>query len=170
MYQSLLKLLGEAGLEGSQIFLSGDPMDDRFELKFLGSQTVSIQNCTHFANSLNLGRGKYKTQTCLGPNQEQVQFYCQPDKNLGQVRKEVLAKALQKHVQGLLPNSEIWVRKATGTVLVDKRPLVSVKVLNEDTASLVNWNEPKLILHKLDKAQISEAFKALVAGGEQSSS
>ena len=160
----------EAGIAGSSVFLSGDIQDDSFELKFLGEQAVARQHCKHFLSSLSLGRGKYKTQSVLDASGQPVQFFCQPDKNPCQVRREVLSKKLQSYIATLLPDSAIWVRKATGTILVDKRPLVSVRIQNEEDAILHGWNEPKLILHKLDKPAIIEHFKSLVADVPQSSS
>ena len=92
-----------------------------------------------------------------------MQFFIQPDKNPAQVRREILAKSLQKHLQNTLPTSQVWIRKSTGTILVDKRPLVSVKVLSESSAELSNWNDSKLLVLKIEKPKLAEEFQKLVA-------
>ena len=168
LHTSIVNLLAEAGLGESHIYLSGEILDDRFELKFTGAPTVASINCAHFFNSLSLGRGKYKTQQCVGQNGQSVQFYCQCDKNPAMVRREVLAKGVQRHLATLLPQSQIWIRKATGTILVDKRPLVSIKITGEESAQLHNWNDAKMSLHKLEKQNIINAFNALLSENDLS--
>ena len=169
LHDALVPLLSEAGIASTNILLSGDSLDNTFELKFLGNQVVAKQNCSHFLSSLSLGRGKYKKQSVANQAGEQIQFFCQPDKSPCQVRKEVLAKKLQAYLRTLVPSTvEVWVRKATGTILIDKRPLVSVRVQNEESAILHGWSDAKLALHKLDKAGISAHFATLVSEGSYS--
>ena len=170
LWQALTPLLADAGIVGTSVFLSGDTMDDAFELKFLGEEAVARQHCKHFLASLSLGRGKYKSQTVRDSEGQAIQFFCQPDKNPCQVRREVLAKKLQSHIATLVPDATIWVRKATGTILINKRPLVSVLVQNEEEAILRDWQEARVTLHNLDKDAIINHFATIVSGNMQSSS
>ena len=162
IYESIAKLLGEAGIRDSDVYLSGDSLDYLFELKFLGNANVAKQNCSHFQSSLSLGRGKFKSQTCKDSNNQPVQFYCQPDKSPAQIRREILCKGIQKFLVSKFSSNEIWIRKATATILVDKRPLVSIKVPSETSACFVGWNEPRLIALKLEKAELDTELQKLL--------
>ena len=92
-------------------------------------------------------------------------YYIVPDKNPAQVRKEVLAKQLQKGIVGLQGWAKpIFVRKSSGTLLVDRRPLVSVNVIDEHRATLV-WSHANRISQGLDQGDIEKIFRELVDGG-----
>jgi hypothetical protein len=161
IYESIAKLLGEAGIRDSDVYLSGDSLDYLFELKFLGNANVAKQNCSHFQSSLSLGRGKFKSQTCKDSNDQPVQFFCQPDKSPAQIRREILCKGIQKFLVSKC-SSEIWIRKATATILVDKRPLVSIRVPSETSACFVGWNEARLISLKIEKAELDTELQKLL--------
>ena len=90
------------------------------------------------------------------------------DKNPGQIRREVLVKKLQACIATLLPDHQVWVRKATATVLINKRPLVSVRVQDEDSAELTSWVDAKVALYQFDKAAIISHFASIVSDGSYS--
>ena len=100
-------------------------------------------------------------QQCKGTTDQSIQFYCQPDKSPAQVRREILCKGIRKFLQGKC-ESDIWIRKATGTILVDKRPLVSLRVPTENSANFVGWNDAKLISIKVEKAELDSELKKLL--------
>ena len=162
-FGAIVKLVGEAGLNEDTFKLVGDELDDRFEIKWLGEPRTASTRCLQFFQSLQLGRGKWKPQLVADEQGREVQFFVGPDKNLAQVRREVLTKSLREIVKPMLPEKEIWMRKSTGTLFVDKRMLVSVKILGEASARL-EWYHPKRIVLGLEEGPITEQFNALVAG------
>ena len=92
-----------------------------------------------------------------------------PRKNLAQVRKEVLAKSLQSVLKPLVAK-EVWVKKQTGSILVERRKLVSPIFVAEYDARL-EWNHIRAADLKLDVALIEFLFKSefLLGAGRQSS-
>ena len=84
--------------------------------------------------------------------------YISPDKNGAQVKKEVLVKHLQTLLQPLL-TKEVWAKKQTGTIPVDRRKLVSIVLANEFDARL-DWNHAKAADLKLDVGLVESQFKA----------
>ena len=81
------------------------------------------------------------------------------------VRKEVLAKQLKSAIE----DSEGWttpifVRKSSGTLLVSRRPLVTINIIDEQRASLV-WAHANRIAHDLDQAKIEGIFRDIAEGG-----
>ena len=106
-----------------------------------------------------------ETQECLDPNGTTHKFYIAPDKNPAQVRKEVLTKHFKAGISGLEGwTEEIFVRKASGTLLVDRRPLVSISIVDENRAALV-WTHANRINLSLDQAGIETMFQNIVGGG-----
>jgi hypothetical protein len=98
-----------------------------------------------------------------------TQFFVGPDKNGAQVKREVLAKHLRVLVQSHVQGKEVWCKKATGTLFVDKRRLVTIHVQDESSARL-DWAHSKRIDLKIDQGVVEEAFKALLLDGGPSSS
>ena len=92
-----------------------------------------------------------------------VQFYVSPDKNPAQIRREILAKEFQKALGQLTPK-EIWCKRATGTLLVDRRRLVTNHIVDESSARL-DWNDYKLIECGFDRARVELLFKQICDGG-----
>jgi len=163
IYKNVVQLAAEANIgEGDYIF-NGDHLDNLFDLKFTGASAA--QHCLQFYQSLQLGRGRWKTQECLDPNGTTHKFYIAPDKNPAQVRKEVLSKQLKSGIEGLEGwSKEIFVRKSSGTLLVDRRPLVSISIVDENKAALV-WTHADRIHLSLDQAGIETMFQNIVGGG-----
>jgi len=168
-HNSFLALAVEANLDDSSFNVEGDPLDNRFDIKFLGDFRTASANCHQFYSSLQLGRGRWKKQVCLSDLNSEVQYFVGPDKNAAQIRKEVLAKNLKTFVQGLLQGKEVWIKKETGTLLVDRRRLLSVLVVSESEAR-IDWAHPKRIELRLDQAQIELEFKNMLGQDAQSRS
>jgi len=156
-------LLVEAGLTDDGCTIIGDALDNRFELKWDGDVRTGAARALQFFQSLSLGRGKWKKQVVVNDQKQEIQFYVGPDKNGAQIRKEVLAKRLKEVVQDLLKEKQVFVRKATGTLFVDKRPLVSISITGEDGYALV-WYAAKRIALDLDEAVVADAFASEIGG------
>jgi len=111
-----------------------------------------------------LGRGRWKEQKVADPNGTIHKFYVVPDKNTAQVRREVLAKKLKVAIGELEGWSKpLFIRKSSGTILVDRRALVSVTIIDENKASLV-WSHAHRIHLGIDQAQIETLFQSIVGG------
>ena len=166
---SVLALAIESGLDGESFDLQGDPLDDRFEIKFKGDARTAAAKCHQFFASLQLGRGKWKKQNVLDDLGQEIRFFVGPDKNPAQIRREVLSKILKELVQGKIQDKQVWLKKATGTLFVDRRRLCTLHIVSED-ATRIEWYHPKRIELKLDDGPITEEFKSEVAkrGGASS--
>jgi len=163
IYKSFVELATDANIAESDYTFQGDQLDNRFDVKFTGP--AAAKHCLQFYQSLQLGRGRWKTQEASDPSNNMHRYYIVPDKNPAQVRKEVLAKQLQKGIAGLQGwAKDIFVRKSSGTLLVDRRPLVSINVIDENQASLV-WSHANRISNGLDQGAIEQMFRQLVDGG-----
>ena len=166
--RSVLLLAKDCNLDKNDFRIIGEELDDRFEIQFAGLNPGLSANT--FYDSLQLGRGLWKEQSVLGPDNVKIQFFISPDKNPAQVRKEVLSKKLQLYLEGLLPNEAVFCKKASGTVLTRKRKLVSVVIVDEFAVKL-DWSVPLAAVLKLDHGAIEHHFKSVIAaaGGLQSS-
>ena len=103
----------EAGLKETDVVVSGNNLDDRFELQFFGEPRVAAAKTLQFYESIQLGRGKWKPQFATNDAGTQIQFYIAPDKNPCQMRREILAKLLKDILQGLAtnPDTKFFVKK-----------------------------------------------------------
>ena len=166
--EKLLVLILESGLKEEDYSLIGDPLDSRFEIQFAGDNRIASVRAKQFHTSLQLGRGKWKTQEVedsLGTNHK---FYINPDKNPAQMRREVLAKRLKDIVSPLCINKDFFVKKSSGSLYCDRQVVVSVILTGEESARL-QWCHPKRIQLKLEQEAIEEAFGQYVLTGGQSS-
>ena len=157
-------LVLESGLKHSDYDLLGDELDFRFELQFLGDVRTASVKTKQFHDSLYLGRGKFKVQNVNDDQGVSNKFYVSVDKNPAQIRKEVLAKRLHTILSPLCPGKDLAVKKATGSVTVDRRVLVSVQLTGEETARL-NWCHAKRIELSVDQATVEQAFGHFVVAG-----
>ena len=66
-------------------------------------------------------------------------------------------------MQDLLKEKQVFVRKATGTLFVDKCPLVSISITGEEGYALV-WYAAKRIALELDEAAVATAFASEIGG------
>ena len=165
IYKSVVQLATEANIGEADYIFNGDALDNLFDLKFTGA--LAAQHCQQFFHSLQLGRGRWKTQECQDPTGTTHKFYIATDKNPAMVRKEVLTKHLKTAISGMEGwTKEIFVRKSSGTLLVDRRPLVSISIVDEDRAALV-WTHANRINLSLDQATIETMFQNIVTGGSR---
>ena len=164
--EAILVLFLEANLKEGDVKILGDELDNRFELQFLGDLRSASVMALQFYQSLQLGRGKWKTQSVLDDSNKANQFYVAPDKNPCQMRREVLCKHLKAILGGLSPNKEFWAKKSTGTIYADKRVVATVQVTGSDTANIL-WCDAKRIECKLDKAEVELQFNSYVVSGGQ---
>jgi len=165
-HSAILALALEAGLDAESFDLQGDPLDDRFEIKFKGD---ARKKCHQFFSSLQLGRGKWKKQVVLNDLNQEIRFFVGPDKNAAQIQREVLSKILRDIVQPKIQGKQVWLQKVTGTLFVDRRKLCIVHVISED-ATRLEWIHTKRIELGLDEGPISEEFKSAVASRDGSRS
>ena len=87
--KAIVTLVLEAHLSEADIAISGDALDDRFEIQFSGDSRIAAVKCLQFYESLQLGRGKWKPQFAINDTGTDIQFYIAPDKNPCQMRKEI---------------------------------------------------------------------------------
>ena len=163
IYKSIVELASAANIPEDAYTFNGNALDNLFDIKF--TRPTAARQCLQFYQSLQMGRGRWKTQECADPNGVVHKFYIAPDKNSAQIRKEVLSKKLKDGIENLEGwSKQVFVRKATGTILVDRKPLVSVTIVDENRASL-SWMHAQRILLGLDQAAIEAMFQSIVEGG-----
>ena len=109
--KSIVTLALEANLSEADIAISGDALDDRFEIKFSGDSKTAAVKCLQFYESLQLGRGKWKPQFAINDTGTDIQFCIAPDKNPCQMRKEILCKHLKGILEGLAISHTFFVKK-----------------------------------------------------------
>ena len=105
----------------------------------------------------------------LSPDGDGVQFFVGPDKNPSMVKREVMSKAIFNSISKAHPNAKFFLRKATGTILSDRRHVVSVIITGPYTGSL-DWNLSKVAELEIVKDNFDEEFKLLVSADGGSSS
>ena len=141
-------------------------LDNRFEVQFTNDTSTATKECATFLASLSLGRGQYKPQQVEGNDGSVVQFFCNPDKNRAQVRREILCRNLRDLLEGPVSaaGKSCHGRKNTSSIMIDRRLLVTVFIINEYQAKL-DWNEPHLLsIPSIDKESIEASFRAFAGG------
>ncbi len=156
---AIVTLAGEAGISEEHFDLQGDALDNRFEMLFKGQSAAP--RALQFYQSLQLGRGKWKVQEVT--DDLEIQFFVQPDKNGAQIRREVLAKNLKDILLPLVGTKQVFLRKSTGSLLVDRRVLASIFITGELSAR-IQWFHPKRIELAIEQDVVEEQFAALVGG------
>ena len=111
-------------------------------LRLGGREGKGAWRRSHFLSSLNLGRGKWKVQSAMGPNDVPVQFYCNPDKNGSQVRREVLTKHLRLQLETDYAPRAFFAKRSAGLIFSERRPLATVRVLDETHAAILSQEDP----------------------------
>ena len=95
-----------------------------------------------------------------------VQFFCNPDKNRAQVRREVLCRNLCQILDGPVASAgkKCYTVKSANAIFIERRLLVTVFVINEHKAKL-EWNDPFLAsIPAIDKEAVEASFCAIAAG------
>ena len=137
-------------------------------MQFAGDTRIASVRAKQFHTSIQLGRGKWKTQEVEDSVGAIHKFYVYPDKNPAQMHREVLAKRLHGIIPPQCIDKEFFVKKSSGSLYCDRSVVVSVVLTGEESAHL-QWCHPKRIELKLDQAVIEEAFGQYVLSGGQSS-
>lgn len=162
--ESFGELAAEANLVDSMYAVTGDELDDRFQIKFNGNINTASARANQFLLSLKLGKGKWKVQQVKDDGGNSVQIYINPDKNMAQVRKEILSKALLKILQEKIPDRTFFLSREAGIIYIDRRKLVKVVVTSEDSARL-SWDVAKRVFLGIDDVPVETAFKDVVSEG-----
>ena len=158
----------EANLSEADIGISGDALDDRFEIQFAGEARSAANKCLQFCQSLQLRRGEWKPQFATNDTGKDIQYYIAPDKNPCQMRREILSKHLKGILEPLAISTQFFVKKTTGSIYADKRVVVSVVITGPESARL-DWCHGKRIELNIDQATVETAFNAHVVTGGPSS-
>ncbi len=154
-------MLSEANIAEDQVLLVGDAIDDRFEIQFRVDQTddtTATRRCNQFFRSLRKRGGIWKQMFVKGPTGELVQWYANPDKNPAMVRREILAKKLKLVVEPLIPDKTIFVRKSTGSIMVDRRVLASIFLPDQDSAK-ITWFHPLREKFQINADTVTKDFE-----------
>ncbi len=161
VFDAIVALAGDVGIAEDHFDFVGDALDNRFELLFKGQSAAP--RALQFFQSLQLGRGKWKRQEVIDDLDEIVQFFVQPDKNGAQTRREILAKNLKDIIQPLIGSKQVFVRKSTGSVMVDRRVLAT-EFINGEHSARVQWFHPKRIELAIEQDVVEQQFAAIVGG------
>ena len=98
LFQKAISVLAnEAAISDTEYCISGDPLDNRFEIQFAGDVRVASVCALQFYESLYLGRGQRKEQVVADDQGKNIKFYIAPDKNPCQIRREILGGKLVWH-------------------------------------------------------------------------
>ena len=161
-------LATEVNISPDQYKIIGDALDSRFEINFTSDSASAARNCASFLASLSVGRGQFKPQFVEIDAGTKHQFYCNPDKNMAQVRREILCRNLKELIEPFVTamGKTAAMRKTTGSVMVDRKVVGTVFLVNEQAAR-IHWYTPLVLSLGLDIVAIDAAFCA-VAGGASS--
>ena len=156
-------MAGEANIGDDAFVLGGLEVGSKFDLRFSGPVDTAKSRVNQFLLSLKLGPASYKPQKCALPGGGEVTFYLNRDKNGAQVKREILTRGLLGILKEKLPMQEFFARRAEGIIFTDRRPLVSVQILANDSVRL-SWKHTKRIGLGLDEEEIATAFKTISDG------
>jgi len=161
-------LATDVNIAADQYKIVGDPLDDRFEVIFTGDPHSAMVACAQFLASLILGKGKRKAQNVVDNNGQSHQFYCNPDKNPAQVRREILCKNLKEIVDPVITakGKQAFMRKTTGSVMVDRKVLGTV-IIGANRVARIEWYKPTVISLGIDTIPFDQTFSAISDGGQR---
>ena len=159
---SVERLAEECDLAPSLFKVTGEPLGNRLEVRFLGDPGTAANRATQLLDSLKLGGGKYKEQSVLSPDKEQIQFFLNPDKPPCQVRKEILGKALLDLLKANKPTADFTLQRVDAKIWANKRPLCFVKIVSESEAK-ISWMDSKRVQLGIDLGAIEPEFAKVVA-------
>ena len=162
--QAILDLAKEANLSESDYKVLGDPLDNRFELQFVGDLRIASVCALQFYDSLHLGRGQFKEQVVRDDQNKEIKFYVNPDKNPCQMRREILSKHLKAILATKVGDKDLFLKKSTGSILENKRAICSVIITGPESARL-EWCHPKRIELGIEQAPVEQEFSGFVIGG-----
>ena len=160
-YKAVVALAAEAGILEEHFDLEGEALDNRFEILFKGPSAAA--RAVQFYQSLQLGRGKWKVQEVVDDLDEKIQLFVQPDKKGAQIRREILAKELKQIIAPLIGNKTAFIRKSTGSIMVDRRVLATIFITGEFSAR-IQWAHAKRIELGIDDVSVEQQFAAFTGG------
>ena len=161
-YKSVVKLCKDVNVGEEDYDVTGDQLDDRFEIRFT-SASANAQALQLF-QSIFLGRGKFKPLEVNAPDDSTVKFFINPDKNAATVKKEVLCKRLTDIIASTTA-TPCFARKSTGSVVALRKVLATVVVASEENVRIV-WFQPLALELKLNIPEIEEQFKGAAGVGQ----
>jgi len=154
--------LTEVNMAPTDVEVTGDELDNRFDILFLGPSAPA--KAVQYLQSHLTTRGRHKKYDVLTPDGTSVQVYFNPDKNPATVRKEVVAKQLRDFLQSQLPSGKLaFCRRSTGSIFVDRRVVCNVYI-TEDGGYKLTWEPVLLLPLKLSEEDLTEGFKATTGG------
>ena len=173
LFQKAISVLAnEANVSDTEYAITGDALDNRFEIQFGGDNRTASVLALQFYESLHLGRGQRKEQVVPDDQGKNIKFYIAPDKNPCQIRREILCKNLLSILSPKAIDKEFSLNKATGSVFVgkgrDRRVVCSVVITGPESARL-EWCHPKRIELGIDQGPVEQEFSRFVLGGVQGS-
>ena len=155
-HKSFSLLAKDVNLEDDKFVITGDPLDSRFKIQFQGTNpTLSAKT---LYQSLYLGKGEWKEQSVLSPAGK-VQFFVNPDKNLSQIRKEILSKKLAVFLQPHVLEAEVSAQRAAGFIKLNNKRRLATLVIKDEFTYAINWDPTQAHLCKLDTATLETAFR-----------
>ena len=165
-------LANEAAISDTEYRISGDALDNRFEIQFAGCERTASVCALQFYESLYLGRGQRKEQVVADDQGKNIKFYIAPDKNPCQIRREILGKNLCAILAPKKIDAVFSLKKATGSVYEgtgnNKRIVCSVVITGPESARL-DWCHPKRIDLGIEQAPVEQEFSGFVIGGGSNS-
>ena len=159
-------LAADCGQDPNLFEVTGDALDNRFDIRYLGPKGAATAACLTLYQSIFLGRGKYKETVCKDERNNAHKFYINPDRNGCQIRREILCKELSKILSACLPRERFVVQKTSGSVLFQRRVLATVIVVDPMSARIQWMPAPRISLGLIDEVLANvEAQFSDIAGG-----
>ena len=160
------KLAADCGQDPNLFEVTGEVLDNRFDIQYIGPKGAATGHCLTLFQSLYLGRGKHEGTRCLDEKNNYHKFYINPDRNGAQIRREILSKEVAKILQSAFPSHTFFVQKSTGSVYWQRQVLGTVVVIDPVT-SRVSWKPAARIgLGLIDEvlANVDDEFSKITGG------
>ena len=162
-------LAADCGQDPNLFEVTGDALDNRFDIRYIGPKGAATAACLTLFQSLYLGRGKYKETICKDEQNNAHKFYINPDRNSCQIRREILCKELSKILAACLPREKFFVQKTSGSVLYQRRVLATIIVVDPMTARIQWMPAPRISLGLVDEvlANVESQFSDIAGGANR---
>ena len=99
------------------------------------------------------------------PDGQECRFYLNPDKNPATIRKEVFARKLKEIIEPSLGGKQAFIRKSTGSVMVDRRVLASIIIVDQDTTRIA-WFHALRSKYGIEEDATREQFELATGTGD----
>ena len=159
-------LAADCGQDPNIFEVTGDPLDNRFDIRYIGPKRSATANCLTLFRSIYLGSGKHKETVCLDEKNNYHKFYINPDRNGAQIRRGILCKELSKILSACFPQASFFVQKSSGSVLYQRRVLATVVVIDPISARIQWMPAARIGLGLVDEvlANVESQFLNLPGG------